>query len=226
MALWIINAQIPESRPVGASSSLNSGAVMMFDVNGSDKTKVVLADRGVNNGMGTQRAYAGILGDFKGITGNTQIQADPVGSTYLDTNNSNAFTGEANGLYAAPRRVLLDFQDDSITNVSNLTDNASGYATPKRNVSIYNRQGNQFITDNFGSQVLYTSGPTTDAALGYLPNPGDLLTYGSGANAGKFVVLSGGVNSSTGIGTYGIAIGRVNKSEGTVTAPLVTFTTL
>lgn len=200
---------------VDKSTSFHAGDSLMVNTAGTTvaaKQQVVAADRSVVSGIGTARAFVGFAYDDHARSGNTMILADPVGSTYI---SSGVFTGEANGFFVADKRVLLDFQDETITNISNLTDEASGIAGPRRGVGVLQSPGNQFITDRYA--LLGTATTTTDSAVvlaGF--SPGDICTYGASANKGLLVLLT---NT-----TFGQEIARVDKYDST--AGLLYFTAL
>lgn len=145
--------------------------------------------------------FVGISADDHSRTGATMIIPDPVGSTYVDANG--VLQANNNGFYVATKRALLDFLDETVTNASDLTSGASGYQGPRRGAGIYTTPSGQFMTDQFAA--VKTATTTTDSGTAYSFAPNDLLTFGAGVNAGKFVAL----NATT----DGPVIARVDKYE-------------
>lgn len=191
MAIKELLNVLPFNYSVDAATIFYSGMVLARGTTGT----VVAADRNV----ATAAAIVGLAADDKAKTGVTMIQADPVGSNYVDS--FGVLQAANNGWFVGPKRGLGDNAafDETVTGVTNLTAGASGAQTPLRGVGVYQAPG-QFVTDQF---VLYktndtTSSITADAAFGggdtFLIN--DLLTYGVGANAGKLVkVTSAALNN-------------------------------
>jgi hypothetical protein len=153
---------------------------------------------------GPADTWVGLSADDHSRTGCTMIIPDPVGANYIDTNGN--FVANNNGFYVATKRALLDYLDEPVTNVSDLTSGASGYQGPRRGVGIYTTPSAEFVTDMFVAVKTASSGGTTadsNSAYSFLPN--DLLTFGAGANAGKLVALN--------VVTDGPTVARVNKYD-------------
>lgn len=143
----------------------------------------------------------GISADDHARTGVTMIIPDPVGSTFVDSNG--VLQANNNGFYVATKRALLDFIDEPVTNVSDLTSGATGYQGPRRGVGVYTTPSGQFVTDQF--VAVKTASASTDSGTAYSFAPNDLLTFGAAANAGKFVAL----NSTT----DGKIVARVDRYD-------------
>lgn len=178
---------------VAASTQFLAGAVVSLD---TSTGLLRLANRGNSltspSGVGDTRAqYRGIACDSSSRNNNTQVFVDPVGATYLDTTNSNAFTGEANGLFPATKRALADWQAEDVNGITNLVDDVNGFAGPRRGIAVYTTSSTMLVTDQFALyQTSATNGTYLDAALSSNFAPNDLLTFGSGANAGLLVRLT------------------------------------
>jgi len=202
MALREINAEPPLNYNVDKNVKFHAGCALAFNVvDGTtvdDKSKVVPADRAA---LGTgATAWVGFAADDHYTTDNTMIYPDPVGASFISTTSPSTFLGEANGWYVGPRRVLGDFQDETIVNTNNLTDYP---ASPKRGVGVFVKPGGQFITDQFVE--VGTASTTADDVVESLFDVGDLLTFGAGDNAGKLVKLTDSA--------YGIAVARVDRVD-------------
>lgn len=149
-----------------------------------------------NPGTEVRANIVGLSADDTARTGNTGIYVDPVGSTYVGTGvgSSASFTDNTNGFYSAAKRALGDYQDERITNVTNLTDSNSGYAGPRRSVAVYATPSAQFLVDStafVSAQTATTNGTYLDQSLGTAFAPGDILTVGAGvfASANNFGCL-------------------------------------
>ena len=170
-----------------------------------------------NSGTGafSHNAYTfvGFAADDHVRTGATMILPDPVGSTVVSSDGS-TFTASNNGFYAVAKRALGDWMDELVTNVTNPTAGSTGYEGPRRGIGIYTSPSGEFVTDRFVAVI--TASASTDDTNPYTFLPGDLLTFGAGANAGKLVAIDR-ANP-----TYGEPIARVTKYDST--AGLLYFT--
>jgi len=186
MAVREINAVIAADFNIAAATQLHAGAYVARD---TTSALVVAADRNLH----TSGNCLGILADDTARTGNTIISVDPVGSTYIDPVTGN-FIANNNGYYKAAKRALGDYQDEIVTNVTNLTAGAGGFQGPMRGVGVFTTPSSNLITDQFALASTNDSSTSSiaDAAFSggatYLTN--DLLTYGTGANAGLLVKIS------------------------------------
>jgi hypothetical protein len=204
MAIRVIYGVLNANINVDKAQSFHAGACLARESTTSNGTcsqgNARLADRASDPG----NAFVGFAADDKARSGNTMIQPDPVGATYVDPATGNMIKNN-NGLFVAQKRALGDWQDETVTNVSDLTSGASGYEGPRRGVGIYTTPSNVLITDQFG--LFQTSAATTDIAYAaFVPN--DLLTFGASttnAMQGKLVMLS---NTS-----HGKAIARVDSYD-------------
>lgn len=162
--------------------------------------------------------FVGFAADDHARTGATMILPDPVGSTVVSSDGA-TFTASNNGFYAVAKRALGDFMDELVTNVTDPTSGSTGYQGPRRGIAVYTSPSGQFVTDRF--VAANTTSLTTDntvfttTAATFLP--GDLLTFGAGANAGKLIAID-----PTQLSVDGIAIARVDKYDSS--AGLLYFT--
>lgn len=126
---------------------------------------------------------------------------DPVGSNYTDINNN--FIENTNGLYSSIRRSIAEFRDENISNTYNFLNSSTSNI---RGVGVYNLQGEVYATDQYArveSSFLNSDGSTT---IDF--NPGDLLTFGGGVNAGKLVKVDTSI-----YGPAVLIIGVVDRFE-------------
>jgi hypothetical protein len=125
------------------------------------------------------------------------LLSDPVGSNYIDSNNK--FIDNVNSHYSASKRSISEFRDESVSGVL-----FSEYS--KRGIGVYNLQGEIYITDQFArvESLFIDSDGTTQVNF----NSGDLLTFGSGANAGKLVKVD-----TSGSGPSVLVVGAVEKFD-------------
>ena len=130
--------------------------------------------------------------------GNTIIVPDVIGSSYLDENRN--FVRFENNEVKLVKRALPDLQDPNY-NISNPTDRS---VIPKRGIAVYNQPDEIYITDQFVRVLHGDFGQDLTDTIDF--NPGDLLTVGSGVNAGKLVKVN--INS---LGTDIIVLGVVEK---------------
>lgn len=185
-------------------------------------------------GVGFRGQVVGVCGDDAlGVNpaGETpyMINNDPAGSNFV---NGSAFQSYAAGFYLGPKRAIGDFKDESISVITNLTQQIPVY--DGRPVTVYTTPSTQFVTDRFA--LLTAQSNTIDAVNwtgstgGTTPQPGDLLTVGSnnsgnnlntgypaaptsstattGTNNAGLLVSYG--SSLTGFSTYVPIVGQVN----------------
>jgi hypothetical protein len=186
MAVREINALIAANYDIAATTQLHAGSFVARD---GSTGLVVAADRHDH----TAGACLGVLADDTARTGNTMIQVDPVGSTYIDPSTGN-FIANNNGYYRCAKRAIGDYQAEDVTGVTNLTAGSSGFEGPRRGVGVFTTQSSNLITDQFALAQTNDSGggstiaDTTLSAYAF----NDILTYGTGANAGLFVKVQAG----------------------------------
>ena len=209
MAIKELQAVVVDTFPVAANASFYAGMVLARDSSGASAGLV----RSANRASDTVANYVGLSADDKARTGCTMIQNDPVGSTYVDPSTGNLITNN-NGWFVAQKRALSDYYDETVTNVTNLTAGSTGYEGPMRGVGVFLSQSGRFITDQF--VAVQTSSSTADSGSAHAFVINDTLTFGAGANAGKFV----GLASSS----HGPAIAKVDQYD--TTAGLLYITQL
>lgn len=157
-------------------------------------------------------AIVGLAADDKAATGVTFIQADPVGSTYVD--GSGVVQAANNGWFVGAKRGLADNAafDETVTGVTDLTSGSTGYQGPRRGVGVFQAPG-QFVTDQFAlyqTNDASTSNTSDSSIASFAIN--DLLTYGSGAtNAGKLVKVQ---SSATNQGAVVAKVDRYDSAAG------------
>ena len=178
MAIYTLQNIYTVNYPTVLGDEFEAGMALVLNSNGV----AVKADRSSisYNSMSEQLAkFIGFASGNHQFT-NSGIFCDPVGSNYLDSNNN--FSENANGLYAAPKRSIAEFRDENISNTYNFLNSAKSNI---RGVGVYSLQGEIFATDQFAS--VESSFLDADGTSTISFNPGDLLTFGAGVNAGKLV---------------------------------------
>ena len=160
------------------TNSFNAGMALMRTSQG----EVVKADRSLSAFDNLSEQYSKFIG-FASIdheTNNSIVISDSVGSSFIDSNST--YFDNINTHYTSVKRSIRDFSDESINKYYNPSDTS---LTSPRGVGVYNVTGEIYITDQFVNVTAYTlfSDDTTPITF----SPGDLLTFGAGANAGKLV---------------------------------------
>ena len=186
------------NKDVLTNSSFKAGMALVLDSNG----RAIKADSQLLVFESISQKYGKFLGfaaSDHDISGNTIIIPDVVGSNYLDANYN--FVKNENTEYSVAKRAILDHQDSAVSNFYNASD---PNILSKRGIGVYNTPGDYFVTDQF-VRVLHGDYGLDSTTLVDL-NPGDLLTFGGGINAGKLVKVN--VNS---FGPDLIVVGQVNK---------------
>lgn len=186
------------NKDVLTNSSFKAGMALVLDSNG----RAIKADSQLLVFDSISQKYGKFLGfaaSDHDIYGNTIIIPDVVGSNYLDSNYN--FIKNENTEYSVAKRAILDHQDSAVSNFYNASD---PNILSKRGIGVYNTPGDYFVTDQF-VRVLHGDYGVDSTTLVDL-NPGDLLTFGGGINAGKLVKVN--VNS---FGPDIIVVGQVNK---------------
>ena len=189
MAIKELINVFPFNYPVDKSTAFYSGMVLARGTDGL----VVKANRATVAHQ-SAGAIVGLAADDKNSTGVTFIQADPVGSSYVDS--SGVLQAANNGWFVGAKRGLADNAafDETVTGVTDLTSGSSGYQGPRRGVAVFQAPG-QFVTDQFANYATNDSNSTVVADTAYTSWAiNDLLTYGASTNAGKLVKVTSGSN--------------------------------
>jgi hypothetical protein len=189
MAIKELINVFPFNYPVDKSTAFYSGMVLARGTDGL----VVKANRATVAHQ-SAGAIVGLAADDKNSTGVTFIQADPVGSSYVDS--SGVLQAANNGWFVGAKRGLADNAafDETVTGVTDLTSGSSGYQGPRRGVAVFQAPG-QFVTDQFANYSTNDSNSTVVADQAYTSWAiNDLLTYGASSNAGKLVKVTSGSN--------------------------------
>lgn len=185
MAIFTVTSNAVENVDIFVDVDFKAGMALMRDDNG----RVVKAD----NSLIFQKTLSQKIGKFLGFAtsdhssaANTIIVPDVIGSSYID--NSYNFIRTENNEVLTTKRALNDNLNESLNKPYNPSENM---VISRRGLAVYNQPNNIFITDQF-ARVLHG-----DYGLDYTTqidfNSGDLLTFGSGVNAGKLVKVN--VNS-------------------------------
>jgi hypothetical protein len=170
------------NKDVLTNSSFKAGMALIMNSNGmaikADSQSLVFDSVYQKYGR-----FLGFAASDHDISGNTIIIPDVIGSNYIDSNYN--FIKSENTEYSVPKRSLLDYQDSAISNFYNATD-----LNPisKRGIGVYNTPGDYFVTDQFNPVLHGDYG--VDSITATTLNPGDLLTFGGGVNAGKLVKVN------------------------------------
>ena len=185
MAIFTVTSNAVENVDIFVDVDFKAGMALMRDDNG----RVVKAD----NSLIFQKTLSQKIGKFLGFAtsdhssaANTIIVPDVIGSSYIDSSYS--FIRTENNEVLTTKRALNDNLNESLNKAYNPSENM---VISRRGLAVYNQPNNIFITDQF-VRVLHG-----DYGLDYTTqidfNSGDLLTFGSGVNAGKLVKVN--VNS-------------------------------
>ncbi len=185
MAIFTVTSNAVENVDIFVDVDFKAGMALMRDDNG----RVVKAD----NSLIFQKTLSQKIGKFLGFAtsdhssaANTIIVPDVIGSSYIDSSYS--FIRTENNEVLITKRALNDNLNESLNKPYNASENM---VISRRGLAVYNQPNNIFITDQF-VRVLHG-----DYGLDYTTqidfNSGDLLTFGSGVNAGKLVKVN--VNS-------------------------------
>lgn len=197
MAIFPLQSNYVIDVDIITTTSFKAGMVLMRDDNG----RAIPADNASLLYKTIQQKAGKILGyaaSDHDAFGNTIIVPDVIGSSYLDENKN--FVRFENTEVKVVKRAIPDLQDPNY-NITNATDRS---VVAKRGISVYNQMDEVYITDQFVRVLHGDFGQDFTDTIDF--NPGDLLTVGSGVNAGKLVKVN--VNS---IGTDIIVVGVVEK---------------
>ncbi len=197
MAIYPVHSNYVIDVDIITTTSFKAGMVLMRDDNGRaiPADNASLLYRTIQQKSGKILGYAASDHD---AFGNTIIVPDVIGSSYLDENRN--FVRFENNEVKLVKRALPDLQDPNY-NISNPTDRS---VVPKRGIAVYNQPDEIYITDQFVRVLHGDFGQDFTDTIDF--NPGDLLTVGSGVNAGKLVKVN--INS---LGTDIIVLGVVEK---------------
>ena len=189
----IINADVI------TTSTFQAGMVLIKDTNG----RAIKADSQLLYNVPVAQKYARLIGfaaSDHDVSNNTLIVPDVIGAGFVNILNS-SLSYQKDLEYSVPKRTLMDLQDETVSKYFNPSDTT---ILGKRGVGVYNEPNDIFITDQF-VRVLHGDYGLDSTTLVDL-NPGDLLTFGGGVNAGKLVKVN--VNS---FGPDILVVGVVEK---------------
>ena len=182
MAIYPVTNAYVINKDAVVGSPFKSGMILMTNSAG----KVVPADsqalvsKTINE---KQIAIIGVAAGDYNISGNTIIVPDYIGSNYLDSNSN--FVSASDREFLSIRRQLLDYADETVNEYYNINYSPKPFRT---GIGVYSLSGESFITDQF-SPVLHGDYGLDSTVIQSL-NPGDLLTFGGGINAGKLVKIN------------------------------------
>jgi hypothetical protein len=190
------------------TTAFKAGMVLMRDDNG----RAIPADNSTLLYLSLQRKagkHLGFASSDHDVSGLTIIEPDVISASWLD--NNKRFQRYENAEILHARRAIQEHLDPTydISNPSNRS------TIGKIGIGVYNQPGELYITDQF-KPVLHGDFGQDYTDIQTI-NPGDLLTVGSGINAGKMVKVN--VNST---GTDIIVVGVVDKYD--VNSGLLYFT--
>ena len=204
MAIRALNTLVVANYNTAASASFLAGDALMISVTDGTVSAGFRAATGFTTIAQQLGRFVGFSADDTARTGNTMILADPVGSSYTDSNG--ALVTNNNGFYVVSKRAIGDFLAENVNGVTNPTSGSTGYEGPRRGVGVFNTPGAQFITDRF-SVAATSSTAALDGGSAWTPAPGDLLTVAAASgNAGKLVKLDE-------VGVDGLIVGRVDSYD-------------
>ena len=182
MAIYPVTNAYVINKDAVVGSPFKAGMILMTNSAG----KVVPADsqafifKTINE---KQLAIIGVAAGDYNISGNTIIVPDYIGSNYLDSNSN--FVSASDREFLSIRRQLLDYADETVNEYYNINYSPKPFRT---GIGVYSLSGESFITDQF-SPVLHGDYGLDSTVIQSL-NPGDLLTFGGGINAGKLVKIN------------------------------------
>jgi len=182
MAIYPLHTSTIITKDVLINSPFKAGMALIIDSNG----RAIKADSQQLVFNTIQQKYGKFLGfsaSDHDLSSNTIIVPDNVGNNHLDINNR--FIKNENTEYAVPKRGLMDLQDTAVSNFYNPSDIS---VISKRGIGVYNTPGDYFVTDQF-NPVLHGDYGFDGLDIQTI-NPGDLLTFGGGINAGKLVKVN------------------------------------
>lgn len=185
MAIFTVTSNAVENVDIMISTSFKAGMALMRDDNGrgvpADSQLLVFKTLEQKAGK-----FLGFATSDHSAYSNTIIIPDVIGSSYID--NSYNYIRTENNEVAISKRGLVDNLNEGIPNLYNPSDQN---VISRRGLAVYNQPNNIFITDQFKAVLHGDYG--LDGLDTVTLNPGDLLTFGGGVNAGKLVKVN--VNS-------------------------------
>ena len=198
MAIFPVRSNYVIDVDAFTSASYKAGMAIVRDDNGraivADSQQLVFKNIYQKSGK-----FLGFAASDHDVSGNTIIRPDVVGSSYLDS--SYGYVQFKDNEFLSPKRALADNLDET---ASKFYNNIEILSTTRRGIGVYNQPGEIYITDQF-SPVLHGD-YGFDGLDTQTLNPGDLLTFGGGVNAGKLVKVN--LNS---FGPDVLVIGQVEK---------------
>lgn len=223
MAIRELFSVIQSNVDIAASTELHAGQPVMKDSNGL----AVLASRGTYATTNSVKMhFAGLAADDTARTGNTMIEIDPVGATKLDAAGN--FIASNNGFFSCTKRALADYQDETVTNVSDLVSGSTGWQGPRRGLGVYTSPSAQFIVDRYAvatsDYAVYVTAGAGDDNVDAIANwtVGSLLTIGSAAST----PVTTGILVRLADTAHGEPVARIDKVEGSGANVLVYITLL
>jgi len=202
MAIFPFSNAYVINKDVLVGSSFKAGMVLMQDNNGQVKPadSQLLFNKNISE---KQLSIIGIAAGDSNVTGNTIIVPDYIGSNYLDANSN--FISISDREYVSVKRQLLDYADETVNEYYNINYSPK---PKRRGIGVYSLSGDTFATDQF-NPVLHGDYGLDSTVIQSL-NPGDLLTFGGGINAGKLVKIN--INS---FGPEVLVVGIVDRYNST-----------
>jgi hypothetical protein len=185
MAIFTVTSNAVENVDIMISTSFKAGMALMRDDNGRGvpADSQLLVFKTLEQKVGK---FLGFATSDHSAYSNTIIIPDVIGSSYID--NSYNYIRTENNEIAVSKRGLVDNLNEGIPNLYNPSDKN---VISRRGLAVYNQPNNIFITDQFKPVLHGDYG--LDGLDTVALNPGDLLTFGGGVNAGKLVKVN--VNS-------------------------------
>ena len=185
MAIFTVTSNAVENVDIMISTSFKAGMALMRDDNGRGvpADSQLLVFKTLEQKVGK---FLGFATSDHSAYSNTIIIPDVIGSSYID--NSYNYIRTENNEVVISKRGLVDNLNEGIPNLYNPSDKN---IISRRGLAVYNQPNNIFITDQFKPVLHGDYG--LDGLDTVALNPGDLLTFGGGVNAGKLVKVN--VNS-------------------------------
>jgi hypothetical protein len=198
MAIFTVTSNAVENVDIMISTSFKAGMALMRDDNGrgvpADSQLLVFKTLEQKAGK-----FLGFATSDHSAYSNTIIIPDVIGSSYIDSSYN--YIRTENNEIAISKRGLVDNLNEGTPNLYNPSDKN---VISRRGLAVYNQPNNIFITDQFKPVLHGDYG--LDGLDTVALNPGDLLTFGGGVNAGKLVKVH--VNS---LGPDVLAVAIVEK---------------
>ena len=184
MAIYPVQSNYIVDVDIITTTSFKAGMALIRDDNGraipADSQQLISKTILQKSGK-----FLGFAASDHDSSGFTIIEPDNIGGSWLDNNRT--FQRFENNEVAHIRRAIAEHLDPNYT-LDNPTYRPTVY---KRGIGVYNQQGEIYITDQFVPVLHGDYG--LDGFETQTINPGDLLTFGGGNNAGKLVKVN--VNS-------------------------------